>query len=323
MLSVSHKITIGSATYTSGDRTRLVELKTHASLEIPVNSCRLVLSAPEGLAISPEDPVSVELGYEDDLKLVFTGSLSSVDWSINSVSIQAAGSFQHFLTARFNLLYEKSKAGEIVTDVIDRLGLTSAKVESGIEFPVYVLGENQTAYEQLYTLAQQCGFDFYANPADEVIFAQYRPLTTHEFQYGVNILALTLEQPMVSLTGVEVYGESPSSYGQGTDAYTWLTKQEVQGSAGNSSRLVKRFTDPTVRTLETATQVAEALLSNHVQKRQGKMRVLGAPIAQLGDAIRVSGMPISQQNNTLRIRDIEHFLSVKKGFYTDIYWEET
>ena len=300
----------------------LLELKVQASLDIPVNICRLVLSSPEGLAIAPEDPVSVELGYEDDLMLVFTGSVSSVDWGIDRVSIQAAGSFQHLLTAHLNLLYEKSKAGEIVTDVIDRLGLSSAKVESGIEFPVYALGDNQAAYDQLYILAQQCGFDFYANLEDAVIFAQYQPLTTHEFQYGVNILALTLEEPTVSVTGVDVYGESPTSYGQGPDAYTWLTKQNVQGSAGNPTGVVKQVVDPTARTLETATQIAEALLSDHVQRRQGTMRVLGAPTVKLGDAVQVSDMPLARQNDTFKVRHVKHFLSVQQGFFTEIDWEE-
>ncbi len=330
MLQVNHKISIGSASFQSGaprsgsrkDRTRLVDLRTSASLNIPTNTCRLVLSPPDALNLAPEDPVTVELGYEDKLSKIFTGTVDTVEWNLDRVTIHATSSFQKLLAASFNLLYEKSKAGDIVSDVVGRLGLSSGKVESGIEFPVYVLGDSCSVYEHLRTLGRQCGFDLYADPEDRVVFATYSPAQTHQFEYGANILALAAEAPTAPITGVEIYGESPTSFGQGADAYAWLTKQEVQGKAGDASGVVKRVADPTARTLEAASQIATVVLAAEVPKRRGSLKALGTPEVKLGDAIEIAKMPIASQNGSFKVIEIRQSLNRQQGFCSLIQWEE-
>lgn len=322
MLQVNHKITIGSAVFKSGARTRLIDLRSSAALDIPVNTCRLVFSPPDHLSLSPEDPVTVELGYEDNLSLVFSGIVGAVDWGIDRVTIHAISSFQKLLVASFNLFYEKAKAGDIVSDVIDRLKLSSGKVDSGLEFPAYALGDNRQTSDYLRFLAGQCGFDFYADTSDQAVFAAYQPSETHECQYGRNILTFTAEDPAPSVTGVEIYGESPSSFGQGAESYSWLTKQEVQGKAGETSGIVKRVADPTVRTQETASKIATALLEKKTQKRRGSLRVLGMAAIKLGDAVKVSGLPVASQNGTFKVTRVQQILNSRQGFYTVIDWEE-
>lgn len=322
MLNVSHKITIGSAQYTSADHTRLVDMQARPALDVPVNTCRLVLAPPDDLSVATADEVTVEIGYDDNLELIFTGIAGAVDWGIESVSIEAVGSVQRLLAARLNHFYEKPKAGDIVSDVLSRFGLSSGNVESGIDFPAYVLGENQPAYDHLRTLAQQCGFDLYADTEDKVVFAAYRAASTHAFEYGKNILALEADERAVPVTGVEVYGESPASHGQGTEAYSWLTKKEVKGSAGDTSGIVQRFTDPTACTLEAAGQMAKAAFAVAGVKRRGVMKVLGAPAVKLGDAVKISGMPVESQNGTFKVTGIQHRINVKNGFLTSIRYEE-
>lgn len=329
MLQVNHKITIGSGSFLSNapsgsvqERTRLINLRASASLNIPTNACRLVLSSPDDLSFAPKDRVTVELGYQDNLAKIFTGTVDTVEWDIDQVTIRATSSFQKLLAASFNLLYEKSKAGDIVSDILTRLGLSSGKVENGIEFPVYMIGDNDSVYQHLRTLARQCGFDFYADPEDQVLFAPYSPAKTHKFEYGVNILSLTAEQPTTPITGVEVYGESPTSFGQGADAYAWLTKQEVQGKTGDSSGVVKRLADPTARTLEIASQIAQAILAAEVPKRRGSLKAIGTPEVKLGSAIEIAKMPIASQNGSFKVIEIQHSLSRQQGFCSQIYWEE-
>jgi phage protein D len=321
MLQVNHQLTIGSAVFKSGDRTRLVDLRSSAALDIPVNTCRIVLKPPDDLAIAADDLVKVELG-DTSLSLVFTGKVNTVDWQIDRVIIHAAGAFQRLLSARFNLVYEKSKAGDIVSDVSDRLKLSSGTVDSGVEFPAYALGDSDTSYNHLRRLAQQCGFDFYADTQDQVIFTKFHPAETHDFQYGVNIIALSSQQPAAQITGVEVYGESPTSFGQGSEAYPWFTKKDVQGKAGDASGLVRRWVDPTARTLDLAGQIATALLETQVQKQQGILQVLGTAAVKLGDAIKISGMPVAAQNGVFRVIQVIQTLNASRGFCTSIYWEE-
>ena len=322
MFEISYKITIGSKSLQAGDLTRLIDLRTSASLNIPANTCRLVLSPPDDLSCAPEDQVTVELGYKDNLSKIFSGTVDSVEWDIDRVRIRATSSFQKLLASNFNLLYEKSKAGDIVSDVAGRLKLSSGKVEKGIEFPVYVLGDSCSVYEHLRSLARQCGFDLYADPQDQVVFARYSPAKTHKFEYGVNILSLGTEAPTTSLSGVEIYGESPTSFGQGADAYSWLTKQDVQGKAGNTSGVVKRIADPTARTLEAASQIATAVLAAEVPKQRGTLKVLGTPEVKLGEAIKIGKMPLSSQNGTFKVIEIRHILNRQQGFCSLIYWEE-
>lgn len=322
MLQVSHTIKIGTATYKSGDQTRLIDLQAKSSLDVPVNTCRIILGPPADLNIALNDSVAVELGYGKDLVLIFTGTVSSVDWSIDRVTIHADSSLASLTAARFNLLYEKSKAGDIVKDAIAKLKLKSHKVESGIQFPVYALGDNQTAYQHLQTLAQQCGFDFYANPKDQVVFAKYSPATTHEFKYATNILAFDLDEQTLPITGVEIYGESPASGGQGAEASSWLTKKDVKGTAGKTSGIVARHFDPTARTQNAAAEIARGTLATYGQKQRGVMKVLGAPAVTLTDAVKVSDMPAKPQNGTFKVTGIVHTVNAKKGFFTIINGEK-
>jgi len=319
---ITHQITIGTPTYRTGDRTRLLDLRASSALDVPVNTCRMVLSTLLDLAIAPKDPVKVELGNDNGQSLVFTGTVGMVDWQIDRVTVQAVGAFQKLLVARFNLLYEKSKAGDIVQDVIGRLDLTAGKVESGIEFPVYTLGDHRTAYDQLQQLARQCGFDVYADVEDQVIFAKYLPGTPHELQYGVDVLAIATQQPTQWVTGLEVYGESPASFGQGTESYPWLTKQMVQGNAGSSEGIVRRVVDATARTQETAGKIATALLAAEAIQRRGTVRILGDPTIQVGQTVKVAQMPIGDQNGTFKVTRVVHSLNAQQGFCSLIYWEE-
>jgi hypothetical protein len=323
MLKVTHKIKIGKTTYASGDKSHLIDLRSHSSLDVPVNSCRIVLGMPKSLTIAPEDSVSVELGYDKTQTLVFTGKVSSVDWGIDRVSIYAAGGFEPLTAARFNLLFEKPNAGDIVKDIVQsRLKLPVAKIEDGVKFLVYALGDRYSAYDDLKSLARQCGFDFYANTEDKVVFAKYSAATTHEFKYGENILTFNLDQPTKSVTGVEIYGESPASQGQGEQAYSWLTKKEVKGTAGTSSAMTLRLADPTARTQQVANKIASSVLDSLPQRQRGLMKVLGNPKVKLGDGVKVSQMPISQQNGSFKITGVVHTLNRRSGFCTLIDWEK-
>ena len=318
MLTVSHRITIGAAAYTSAEHSRLVGLRTRASLDVPVNTAWMILGPASGLSLAPDDPVTVELGYGDDLEPVFAGTVETVDWGIERVTVHAAGGFQKLVGARCNLFYEKSKAGDIVSDVAGSLSVATGNVESGLEFPAYALSDSLTAYDSLRQLARRCGFDFYADVEDQLVFAPYDPAETHPFQYGVNILSLRLDNPAALVSGAEIYGESPASLGQGQDATSWLTKKDVKGTAGDMSGVMWRRFDPAARTQEDAGQIAEAALDALRAKRACALKALGSPVVRLGHEIDITDMPLDDQNGTFKVIGVEHRLDIKKGFYTII-----
>src|SRR5436305_3169958 len=263
MLIVNHRVTVGGTAHSSG-RSRLVGLRTQAALSTPVNSAWIALAPPAGVAVAPDDPVSVELGYGDDLKTVFTGTVETVDWSIEQVAFRAAGAARALVNARLNRFFEKSTAGDIVSNLAGLLDVATGSVEPGLEFQAYAFSDGVTPRDGLRQLAERCGFDLYADVKDQLVFAKYTPAKTHPFQFGVNVLSLRVDRPAETITGAEVYGESPSSFGQGQEAYSWLTKKDVKGVAGGSGGkggIVARRFDPAVRTAEDAGRVAQAVLA--------------------------------------------------------------
>lgn len=314
MLTVNHRITAGSAAYTSASRSRLIRLRTHAALSTPVNGAWITLGPAKGVSAAPGDEVKVELGYGDDLKTVFTGTVESVDWGIEQVSFRAAGASRALVAARFNRLYEKSKAGDIVTNVAGLLDVPAGSVEPGLEFPAYALSDGVTLWDGLRQLAERCGFDLYSDVKDQLVFAKYAPAETHPFQYGVNVLALRVDHPAETVTGAEVYGESPASLGQGQEASTWLTKKDVKGTAGGSDGLVRRRFDPAARTQEDAGRIAAAVLDAESARRACTLQALGAPEVRLGDAVEISRMPQEDQNGTFKVTGVTHRLDIHKGF---------
>ncbi len=322
MLQVKHKITIGSTVYELGNSTRLVELSMQAALDVPVNACRVTLSPPLDLSINPQDTFKLELGYGDTLNLVFTGKVATADWGVERVTVYASSGFQKLVAARFNLVYENPKASDIVSDIIGRLKLSTGKSETGLTFAAYALGDNITAYDHLRALAAQCGFDLYANTEDKLVFAKYQAATTHQFTYGSDILSFSLDAQSVAVTGVEVYGESPASQGQGANASSWLTKNDVKGSAGSTSGLVIRQAAPIARTQEVAGKIASAMLAANTRQKRGVLKTLGAPAVKLGDAVQISKMPVSANNGTFKVIGVTHTLQRQRGFLSTITIQE-
>ncbi|MBK8021888.1 MAG: hypothetical protein IPK19_10815 [Chloroflexi bacterium] len=314
MLNVAHRITIGSAVYASAAHSRLIRLRTNAGLAAPVNTAVITFAPPHGLTIAVGDTAVVELGYDDDLHVVFTGIVESFDWAVESVTVGAASTFRRLLDARYNRIFERSKSGDIVSNVARQLEIATGTVESGLELAAYAMSSGLSAYDAVRVLAGRSGFDFYADIDDKLVFARYNQAQAHPFQYGINIVELAVEHSRDRVTGVEVYGESPSSLGEGQDAYSWLTKKDVKGTAGGSSGVTVQHFDPTIRTQEDAGAIAESLLSALGAGRTCRLQTLGAPEVRLGEAIEISDMPIAEQNGTFKVTGVAHRLDLRQGF---------
>ncbi|MBZ5724655.1 MAG: hypothetical protein LAP87_06620 [Acidobacteriia bacterium] len=321
-LAVGHKITIGGAVYSSREHSRLTALRIHSALDVPVNSARIAMAPPDGLDASPDDSVAIELGYDDQLDLVFSGQVRRVDYRIGSLTMEAGGSFHKLLAARFNLLYEKSKAGDIVSGLAGLVGVPTGGIEDGPEYPFVALSDGESAYQGLRRLAERGGFDLYADVEDKLVFAPYNAAETHPLQYGVNVLEARVEAVNPLVTAAVVCGESPASLGQGDDAASWLAKKDILGKAGDSSGLLARRFEPAARTEDMAAQMAEAVLAGLTEKRVCSLKVLGTPPVQLGHAVELSRMPQESQNGVFKVIGVEHRLDGRHGFISIIRGRE-
>ncbi len=320
MLTVAHRVTLGGAVH-SGGSGRLVALAVDARLEVPVNSCRLTLAPAGGIDAAVDQPVTVELGEPGEETLVFTGEVTAGERGVARLTVDAAGSFRRLAAGRVNLLYEKSKAGDVVRDLAARFHLAAGTVDDGLELPTYALGAERSAWDELHRLALRCGFDLWADAEDRLTFTAYRPAATHECVYRVNVLDYRHEAHPPALSGVEVHGESPASHGQGAEAVSWLTKAEVKGTAGDASLRLERRSDPVGRTLELAERIAGARLAAASRTARGRVTVLGEPQARLGDAVRLAELPGGAANGTFKITGVRQVVDARQGHVTHLDWQ--
>lgn len=322
MLNVDHRITIDGDVWSSTEHSRLIELRVRASMEVPVNECRVVMTYPIGLSMEPEQEIEVELGHNGDLKTVFTGTIEAADWQIEQINIRAASTVRKLAGAHYNLYFDRPKAGDIVSALCSEADVDTAKVDPGVIFDFYAVGANISAFEHIRRLALNNGFDLYADPEDKLVFALPIPGTPHDYQFGINILNLQLEQPQEQLSGINIYGESPASLGQGPDAASWLTKKEIKGEAGDTSGIVKHILEPSARSLQNAVLMAQSRLLKEKEKKHGKLKVLGDSSILLGDMALILLMPADQQNGLYKITGITHSIHLRKGFVTILNIEE-
>lgn len=322
MLNVDHRITIDGDVWSSTEHSRLIGLQVSASMNIPVNECQLQMTYPIGLSMEPEQEIEVELGHNGSLKTVFTGTIEAADWQIEQISIRAASAVRKLAGAKYNLYFDRPKAGDIVSALCKEADVDTAKVDPGIIFDFYAVGANLSAFEHIRRLALNNGFDLYTDPDDKLVFTLPIPGTPHDFQFGINILNLQLEHPQAQLSGISIYGESPTSLGQGPDAASWLTKKEVKGEAGDQSGIVKHIVEPAARSLQNAVLMAQARILKEKEKKHGRLKILGDSAIQLGDMALILLMPAEQQNGLYKITGITHSIHPIKGFVTILNIEE-
>lgn len=322
MLAIAYSVTLGSDSWASSDAAApVLAVRTDAAFAVPVNACRLALHGLAEVGADAGDPVVVQLGYDDSLETVFTGVVASVTHGFGRVEVAAVGAFAALAAARINVLYEQETAGGIVSDVLGKLSVTEGKVEAGIKLPAFALDDGRTAWSHLRGLAARCGFDLWADTDDAAHFRAYGPADTHTLAYGTDLLAWEHDARPAPWEGVEVYGESPSGQGQGDDASSWFTKQEVKGTDGETSGRILRIADPAARSPSLAGDVAKGVMVQHAVSARGTARVLGAPKVRLGDAVSFSKLPVSGQDGEARVTSVRHRLDARGGFTTTLGWE--
>jgi hypothetical protein len=322
VLAIAYSVTLGGDTFASADEAApVLAVRTDAAFAVPVNACRLALHGLAATAAAPGDPVVVQLGYGDALETVFTGVAASVSHGLGRIEVEAMGAFAALAQARLNGLYERETAGGIVNDVLGRLAVTAGTVQAGLKLPAFALDDGRSAWTHLRGLALRCGFDLWADAEDAAQFRAYSPANTHVLAYGADLLAWEHDARPAAWDGVEVFGESPSGQGQGDDAASWLTKQDVKGTGGKADGRILRLADPAARSPSLAADVAKGMMTMHAAASRGTARVLGAPKVRLGDAVRFEKLPAAARNGEAKVTAVRHRLDARGGFTTTLGWE--
>jgi phage protein D len=322
MLTVQYEITIGATQFKSDGKSRLIALRCESSLTVPIHHCRLMISLPKDATFKEDNAVRIQLGYDNELKLVFTGKVKMIEWHLGWVCVEAQSSFRALAKLRTHAYFEQITAADIAKGLADEANVMMARSEPGVQFAFYAVGNQQTAWLYIRQLATLSGFDFYANAEDKMVFAaQNTQNTPLKLEFGKDLLQYQLQTPQSSSVGVEVFGESPASFGQGADASSWLTKKEVKGSSGNGSP-VTRYIVAAARTQQVATDMAKAFAQLAKPKKMGNLTLLGNAAILLGSKVEISKMPVDIQNGVYKVTGVSHKLDKNIGFITQLSIEQ-
>jgi hypothetical protein len=320
-----YNITVGSMT---ADSTSLTDSGLPIGVRVDlrlnqINTAEIKLGPVPSDAVAVGDTVTIELGDADNgTELVFTGVVTELRQQMGGYAIWASSALQSLTRLRANKLYEQQKAGDIVSDIASIAELSTGNVESGLTYPYYALGADRHLLAHALALATRDGFDLFADPDDAVGFAAFSGDPSHELRYGAEILDYFSEEQAAQVDGVEVYGESPASLGQGDKAYSWLTKEDVKGNAGSTSGNILRVADPSIRNQDAAGTAAEKIFAAMGTKKKGWVEALGTPAPVLGGAVTLTDLPDGGPDGSFKITAIRHQLDKQRGYITTIFWKE-
>jgi hypothetical protein len=330
-------LTSDSTTPASGPTRFVVE----RSLDVPVDGLRVSLADSGG--VSPGDAVTLDLGDEDGLERVFTGTVAEVRPRLGGCELFCAGTALALVELRVASFYQNQSAGDVVRDLLGQAGLSEGDVSDGLDLPRFSVERRVGAHAQLRRLAERLGYSLFSGRDGKIHFKGLGPAANLQsgglgglasaasaaagalglgggggLEYGKHLLAATahLRAPVGST--VLVGGESPMS-GQGEDKSFWLTAtdSDYEDSAGSGPDLL--VLDPTARTKDMAGRFAAGYFAGLDRLTAGvRLTVLGMAALELGDATGASGAPEAGLNASGYIKGLRHRFGPLEGFVTDV-----
>jgi hypothetical protein len=309
------------------------------SLDVAADGLRVRLS--ERGEVAPGDAAELDLGDQDGLERVFTGSVVEVRPHAAGVEIFAAGTALALLELRASSLYSEQSAGDVARDLIGQAGLAAGEISDGISLPRFAVERRRSAWLQLKALAARLGFDLFSDRTGKIHFrglgeaanlsagglagaasavAEVASVLTGgsaALAFGKHLIAArAIEKPAVGRKLV-VGGESPMS-GQGEDKSFWLTAKDsdFEDSAGDGDELLVQ--DPVARTKDMAGRFAAGYLAGLQRtRRELRVRVLGQASLELGDPLQTIDAPTALLNARGFVKELRHRFGSDIGFVTD------
>lgn len=357
MLKVGYKISLGSLTLDSAadPRTELVAVDVLRILNAPIDHCRLTLYAPpppeaglleqaaaaaagalgfgggaeaapafsvqvRGQAIKHGAAVEVALTAGDVSAKVITAEVVSVRSSFTETTILGRTALQTLSALRLNQVYENQALGRIVSDLAGQAGVATGNVEEGSTYPYLVVDGSRSVLDHVRNLARREGMNVYVDADNNLVVKAFvKSNADHVFHYGIHLLDLTLFYQEPSPDHVVVYGESPSS-NQGGESWHWLAKDlaPFRAEVGDGGRTLA-LQDGAVRTKDAADRMAVARFGAIKDGgTRGRLRLLGNPVLEPGDAVEIRGAPQPELNGLYRVEWVRHVLERRSGFVTHL-----
>lgn len=308
------------------------------SLEVPIDLLRVLLGDSGGIVAG--DAVSLDLGDEDGLARVFTGSVAEMRPRLGGCQLVCVGTMLALVELRVSSCYRDRSAGDIVRDLIGQAALEEGQIEDGVNLPRYTIERRVGAHPQLRRLAGRLGFSLFADREGKVHFRGVGAAASlgsgglagaasaagaiglgggsGTLAYGQHLLAAEGSLQPAFARRVTVGGESPMS-GQGEDKSFWLTATDTdyEDSAGSGEEWL--ITDSAARTKDMAGRFAAGYVTGFARRAAAiRVAVLGMPALDLGEALGASGAPETGLNASGTITALRHRFGARDGFVTEV-----
>lgn len=315
----AYKVKIGQESFDSSTGGDIVSVYLDLGMEVPLDAVKVSLKQ-NGKQVKRGDSIEVQLGYEGNVKKVFTGSVDKVEPRVSDVLITGYSLFSLLTSTKTSQVYENQSASDIVKDLADKCGMSAKEPSDGLSFPSYVVTNAQSIYAYMRELADKCGFRMYSSADGHIIFKEYERDKPKPLKYGRDILESEVNELTPSASCVKVYGESPSSF-KGADTAHVISKEVVEGVAGSGEPVIT-FQDPMVKDKETADRVALAKLEAIRSSLKGIIKTPGNPGVYTGDTIEIKEAPDARMNGEFEVTGVNHVFSSSEGYMTTISWRK-
>ena len=358
MIKVNYKLSIAGWSVDSSQdpKTELVELETYASIDSPVNGCRLALYAPpapqpsllqqaigaassalglggggesdssqdfsiqvRGQKVKFGDAISIELTAGDSSSPVMTAEVQAIRSSFGLTWVTGTTGMRKLASTRVNQVYSSQTLGQIVNALAGQAGADTGQIDDGSTYPYYVAHESRSVLAHIRQLAALEGMDVYFDSSNRLnVTAFQKTSADHTFYYGIDMLDLELLNFDAPVAHVTAYGESPAS-SQGTGTWPWLVKDlsPYLGDVGDGGQLLA-FGDRALRAKDAAGLAAASKLGTiKDHAAQGRILLMGNPDVALGDAFEVKNAKQPELNGLFKVTSVRHTYSKQRGFLTE------
>lgn len=281
---------------------------------------RFAMALNSGLDISNEAAVSLDMGWGDSGSTVFTGSIQSLEFSLNEVHGVAYGSQKDLVQSRVDETYIDQSAGDVVKDLASKAGIDTGTIDDGIQLPKYLAQGNLSLFEHLHELARVCGVDVFTDEEGKINFTKREAFSADfTYQFGINLIDARITQSKPSISSIEVIPESPASQ-EGDESSSWFVKssQDLAGSVGDGN--TRRFSNALCTTKDSAETAAKAY-QRDIERRsvKGKIMIMGEADANPGQVVELKDMPDGITNGFYEINGVEHALDAIRGFRSTLH----
>lgn len=301
----------------------VVTVNVESGLAPFVDAATLELAADEEAPqVGLDDEGTISLGYNDGgAELAFTARIDNINYNLNGTQritgINGGGVLSRL---RINQSYEQQSAGDIVSDLASQAGVDTDTVESGVDFPFYVLDDRSNAYQHIAILARKSGYITYFTTEGKLYFGPYADgQAVQTFSYGVDILSLQVKETRPIFGSVTTIGQGAAG-AEGQEAWGWLIKDPgaVTAEAGQGQAM-RLKSDASLRSSEASQSAADGIAAAAGRTAlTGTIVVPGAPRVVVGSSIEIADAPNDNLNGTCMVCWMRHHYSKQQGYISVI-----